>query len=452
MASSTTGEMNGKPVVVMIAFPAPGHSQGTIQMSEYLVKQGYKVYHIGGTAFKEQIERGGAEFIENDYDLNPGFQKVLGTVGPDALISAMKYLFWDIIPKAYELLKNTLEVARESHPSQDVVIWHECMAGGLLPFYYGLPLPRGYDKLPRVVNFQSSINTSRSDEVFPFGMGQPLASSDQERAACKAAWEGFDALLAPVNEHINGILKSLGATEEMTGNMFDRIMAIGDITVFPYSASLEFPRAKLNFNAKFVGTFAKPTKPAQTYPPWWAEIEANSSLPADSRKKIVFVSQGTAHLNYTDLLIPTLQVLSSQTNVITIAVLGMKGATLPNDFSVPANARVIDYFPYEAVLPYADAFVSNAGFGGFLHGVMSGVPMVVAGTEADKADVCQRAEYAGMAINLRTQQPTEESLREGITKILEEPKYRARAIELKEENTALNGLGSAEKCILGIVE
>lgn len=449
--ASSADDQDGKPIVIMIAFPASGHTQGTVQISEHLVSQGYKVYHIGGTDFKEQIQKGGANFIENDYDLQPGFQSIVGKAGPEVFHATLKHLFLDVTPKAYGLLKNTLEMVKERHPLQEVVIWHEAMAGGLLPFYYGAPLPKGYEKLPRVVNFQSSINTDRSDEVFPFGFGRPPVLNNEERAQCKEAWKAFFTFLSPVTDYANIIYKALGATQEMDDNLFCRVMNIGDVTIFPYSASLEFPRSDLRFNAQFIGTFPRPIKPAKTSPSWWPEIETNGALPANSpsKKKLIFVSQGTAHRDYSDLVIPTLTVLGGRTNLIVVVALGAKEARLPDGLIIPDNARVTDYFPYENVLQYADVFVSNAGFGGFLHGITSGVPMVVAGMDADKADVCQRAEHAGMAVNLNTQRPTKEAVGAAVDTVLAEPRYKSRAVELQEENEALQAFQTVEKIILG---
>lgn len=44
---------------------------------------------------------------------------------------------------------------------------------------------------------------------------------------------------------------------------------------------------------------------------------------------------------------------------------------------MPPNARVIDRLPYGAVLPFAGAFVSNAGYGAFGNAIMTGVPTVL---------------------------------------------------------------------------
>jgi UDP:flavonoid glycosyltransferase YjiC (YdhE family) len=70
--------------------------------------------------------------------------------------------------------------------------------------------------------------------------------------------------------------------------------------------------------------------------------------------------------------------LADREDIIVIGVLGVKGARL-DGVKVPPNTRVVDYLMYEAVLAYADVFITNGGYNGFMTGVMHGVPMVLAG-------------------------------------------------------------------------
>ena len=113
---------------------------------------------------------------------------------------------------------------------------------------------------------------------------------------------------------------------------------------------------------------------------------------------------------------------------------------------------VVDYLPYEALLPLTDVFVSNAGYGGFMQSVMNGVPMVLAGTAADKAEVCARAEWAGVAVNLRAQTPGEEAIRAAVETVLGNGRYKKRALEVKEENERLDALARFEGIIEELLE
>ena len=97
-----------------------------------------------------------------------------------------------------------------------------------------------------------------------------------------------------------------------------------------------------------------------------------------------------------------------------------------------------DYVVYRVILLYADVFVSTGGYGGFLQNVHS-VPMdlaragrklfscylymsVLSNTNhlggEDKPEVCMRGEWAGIAVNLKTNSPSILALQDGTNKLL----------------------------------
>jgi UDP:flavonoid glycosyltransferase YjiC (YdhE family) len=94
------------------------------------------------------------------------------------------------------------------------------------------------------------------------------------------------------------------------------------------------------------------------------------------------------------------------------------------------NAMVFSYLPWDEVLEHASVFVTNGGFGSVCRALGLGLPMVVAGKGEDKADVAMRVAHAGAGIDLRTDRPTPEALRDAIDAVLkEESSYRIRAKE-----------------------
>ena len=127
---------------------------------------------------------------------------------------------------------------------------------------------------------------------------------------------------------------------------------------------------------------------------------------------------------------------------------GVKDATLPADLELPANVRTVDFLPYDAALEYADVFVSNGGYGGMMHGVINAVPMVVAGITEDKVEVTARAEWAGFAVNLKTQTPEPEVISAAADKIFADKRYKTRAIRLMQENQDLDSLSIIEREIM----
>ncbi|KAH6621677.1 glycosyltransferase family 1 protein [Chaetomium sp. MPI-SDFR-AT-0129] len=443
-----------KPIVVATAFPAAGHAAGLTKISAYLVQNGYTVYFITGSELKPGIEKTGAQFIENPWD----WEKVHAARPADAdVMWDLRHLFADSTHDSHRVLKDTLERVRREYPDREVLLLHESLSCSLSPFAYGAPLPEGYTSFPKVINFHTSINITEDGSVPPFGPGIPYDPTPENLALWKQMAGGFKAVTGSVVTHWEGIHKTLGTTRPITGGLFDFIFDLGDVTVFAASPSLDYPMSNPSPRMRFIGGLPLQRPDAKfVYPTWWPTITANAALPAGSpdKKKVVFVTQGTAHLDYDDLLLPTIKTLGDRSDLIVVATLGVRGATLKTSDGapapIPANTLVIDYLAYDALLPYADVFVTNAGYGGFMHGIMNGVPMVLAGTVADKAEVSARAEWIGVGVNLRTQKATEEAIRAAVEKVLSEeegPKFKAKALELKKENEDLDALNTFEGII-----
>jgi UDP:flavonoid glycosyltransferase YjiC (YdhE family) len=94
---------------------------------------------------------------------------------------------------------------------------------------------------------------------------------------------------------------------------------------------------------------------------------------------------------------------------------------------LPDNVRVAQYLPFEWVLSKIDAFVTNGGYGSVNQALSFGVPIVTAGTVADRGDVGARVAWSGVGVNLATNAPTAQALRPAIRAVLDDPKFRAQA-------------------------
>jgi UDP:flavonoid glycosyltransferase YjiC (YdhE family) len=437
-----------KPILVAAAFGASGHLTGLLQVSEHLVTRGFQVYFITGAAFKQSVESIGATFIENPFN----WEEVLRTRAPKVHDETwiMKYIFGDATPHTHRALRETLERVRREHPDREVVILHEGFAGGLGPFVYGAPLPEGYASLPKAITFHTSVYATEDSSIPPFGPGFRYDPTPENLALWQSTREAMKPAFDDVVAHYNALYQSLGATRAITDGFWDFKLALGDVTVLATSPSLEYPIRNKPTRLRLIGGLPlKPVSPDFAYPTWWPTITSNAALPAGDpdKKKIIFVTQGTIHRDYSELILPTIKVHANRTDVIVVATLGARGAELPDKPQLPPNALVVDYLPYNALLPYADVFVTNAGYGGFMHGAMNGVPMVLAGTLADKGEVCARAEYARIGINLQSQKPGEDALAQAVDRMLRDETYKARAMELKKENEEMDSLGTFEGII-----
>ena len=85
------------------------------------------------------------------------------------------------------------------------------------------------------------------------------------------------------------------------------------------------------------------------------------------------------------------------------------------------------------MLPKVDAFVTNGGYGSVNQAMSFGIPLVTAGLTEDKADVNARVAWSGVGIDLATNEPTPQALREAIRTVLDKPNYRLRRSLMADE-------------------
>ncbi len=140
------------------------------------------------------------------------------------------------------------------------------------------------------------------------------------------------------------------------------------------------------------------------------------------------------------LIGPTLRALASRRDLLVIASTG-GGAMPTRNGRVPANAHVTDYLPYPLLLPHADVMIINGGYGGVQHALRHGVPVIVAGETADKAEVAARVQHTGAGIDLGTARPTSVAISAAVNRILTTGHHRVAAQLIRNDlanSTALD--------------
>jgi len=153
---------------------------------------------------------------------------------------------------------------------------------------------------------------------------------------------------------------------------------------------------------------------------------------------VVLVTQGTvANHNFNLLVAPTLAALANESDVLVVATAGGR----PVDAiagTVPSNARVASYLPFEWLLPRVNVLVTNGGYGSVNQAMSFGIPLVTAWMTEDKADVNARVAWSGVGINLETNEPTQQALRDAVRTVLDRPAYRLRALKMAEQFASID--------------
>lgn len=412
--------------VLIVSTPATGHLNPLLAVGHSLIEERHEVAFLSGSVLRQRIEAIGAKFFVFPAGADLDFLQFDSIVpelkniapGPEWLSVALRRLFVDTMPAQHAGIQRALRDF-----AADVIVGDDMMFG-VLPMLLG---PRS--KRPPVVLCGTSILHCRRDDGAPHFLGLPPAASQPQRDEYASIAREYDRIVYdPVALRLNDILKDFGAGP-LSMILFDSVAEFADAYMQLTVPSFEFPRDVLPSAVQFVGT--PPIIPNQVAPPSWARD-------LDGSRKVALVTQGTvANHDFGLLVAPTLAALADEPDLLVVATTGGRPVdAIPG--AIPDNARVASYLPFEWILPKTDVFVTNGGYGSVNQAMSFGIPIVSAGLTEDKADVNARIAWSGVGIDLATNNPTPQALREAVRNVLDKTSYRARASAMADEFAKLD--------------
>jgi MGT family glycosyltransferase len=411
--------------ILITSTPTTGHLNPLLAVGRILIAEGHEVAFLSGSALRSRIEDIGAKFHAfpegADFDLRD-FASVAPELksiqpGPDWLRVVMERIFVDTVPAQHKGLQQVLQ----DFPA-DIIIGDDTIFG-VLPMLLG-PV----SKRPPIVLCGTSFLHWHREDGAPHFVGLPPAITKQQRDHYATIYREHDRLIyQPVADRLNRILKTMGVGP-LSRTLFDSVVDLADAYLQLTVPSFEFPR-DIPSSVHFVGT--PPMIPNQAPLPSWAHE-------LDGSRKVVLVTQGTlANHNFGLLIGPTLAALADEPDLLVVATAGGRPIdAIPGP--IPANARLASYLPFEWILPKVDVFVTNGGYGSVNQAMSFGIPLVAAGLTEDKADVNARVAWSGVGINLASNEPTPQALREAVRAVLDRPHYRRRAASMAAEFGAID--------------
>ncbi|KAI9732059.1 MAG: hypothetical protein M1818_007654 [Claussenomyces sp. TS43310] len=419
-----------KPFVLICVTPLYGHVMPIRNIAANLVARGYEVTFLSASSRQQLIEEAGATFcpLEGTADYTEADAPRLWAEreklppGPEQLAWDFKEVFIGPVADQYRSVQRGLESLKAKDPERAIIVIAESMFLGTIPLKLQAPglKPTAVIGLGIIPLILSSIDCA------PAGPGLPPDASPEGRAKNAEMTKLIQEVVMAEPQAV--FQRSLAAVGAKKSERFflDGGYIYADRFLQMSLSEVEYPRSDLPSSIRFAGGLPKSKSTFQTRPSWWPEIAVNAA-----KKKIVAVCQGTLAMNYSDLVIPTMQGFKDDPNILVVAVLGVKGGILPPEIEVPSNSRVADYIPFDDLLAHADVFVTNGGYGGFQHALSQGVPLVIGGSTEDKPEVAMRAAWAGVGVNLQTGTPSKDMVQEAVSKVLAEPHYKAKARELE---------------------
>jgi len=424
--------------ILFASTPATGHLNPLLAIARILLAEGHEITFLTGTAFRARIESCGSQFFPlppaADFDPQDIFSLVpeLKSIppGPEWLRIVSERIFVEAIPAQYQGLRQALDKF-----AADAIVGDD-MFFGVLPMLLG---PRA--KRPPIILCGTSILHLAREDGAPNFLGLPPATNTELRAECATIAQQYDgAVDQPVLRRLNQTLEAMGVGP-ISLPLFHSVVELADAYLQLSVPSFEFPR-QTPPTVHFVGT--PPIIPGQVpLPPWAHEL--------DGSRKVVLVTQGTvANHNFNLLVAPTLAALANEPDVLVVATAGGRPVdAIPG--TVPSNARVASYLPFEWLLPRVNVLVTNGGYGSVNQAMSFGIPLVTAGMTEDKADVNARVAWSGVGINLATNEPTQEALREAVRTVLDRPAYRMRASQIAAEFAGIDTRSKILSIISGLV-
>lgn len=418
--------------ILIASTPIPGHLNPLLAVANILMKHSHEVVVQTGVSLRPMVEAAGMAFVpllpeagsdHSQYEAEfPERQEK--TPGLERVGFDIEHLFARRLPAQAA----GLEAALRDFPADMILV--DSTFFGTLPMLLG-----AREKRPSIVHLGITVLNLGSGRNLP---PRPGASLEEQHAE-REKRELF--LLKPVQSAFNAVLADIGCGPLPCPAM-EAMSNLPDLYLHPGVQSFEYPEQSPSSSpVEYIGPL--PLPPGQTsLPDWWHEL--------DPTKRLVLVTQGTiANHDFGQLIGPTLTGLAREEDLIVLVTTGGKPAdSIPVE--IPANARVANFLPYELIMPKLDLLITNGGYGTVNMALEHGIPIISAGLTEDKEEVSAHVQWAGVGIDLRTNQATPQAVHAAARKVLDSPQYRERANELAQEfashNTEMELLTKIEEC------
>ena len=402
-------------------FPVTGHVNPGLPIARELVARGHDVRWYSTPRFKQAIESIGARYVPT-YRAMPLDEERFETLFPHRpKKGGIRQLRWDVKNIFVDFLPGALRDICEELEKEpaDVIVGDSASA-------VCEAIHTRYDIAWAVYGI--SVLTISSRDTAPFGLALPPSSTPLGRLRNRMLYWLVDRVIfGEANEHNARIRRRLNLPP-LGKSVFD--FARGANLYLQGSVpSFEYPRTDMPENVHFIGATIPDPPRNWTPPSWWRDLE---------RRPVVLVTQGTINNDYDQLIRPAIRALANE-NVLVVVTTGSKPPEAVG-IDLPENVRVERFIPYAHLMPKVDALVTNGGYGSIQIALAHGVPVVAIGKTEEKPEIANRVEWSGVGIGLKELIPTEEQIRQSVSRVLTDVTYRARANAIRYE---MNGIDAA---------
>ncbi|HTI08180.1 MAG TPA: nucleotide disphospho-sugar-binding domain-containing protein [Puia sp.] len=404
--------------ILFANFPADGHFNPLTGLAIHLEKIGYEVRWYTSKIFTEKLKKLQIHHYPFKKALDPedgDFDKALpGRTEKKSQIAKLKFdIIHAFILRGPEYFEDIQEIYQE-YPFDLLVA--DCA-------FTGISFVTELMKIP-VVSIGVFPLSEKSRDLPPNGLGLTPSGSFAGKIRQRLLHRLCEGLIfRGPDKVLHRQYDTYGIPHNREG-VFDMLIRKSDLLLQSGSPGFEYYRSDLGENIRFIGPLFPYTKPERSTP--WFDPRVRQY------KKILLVTQGTVEKDTNKIIVPTLEAFRDS-NTLVIATTGGNGTEKLRKLYPQSNFIIEDFIPFADVMPYANAYITNGGYGGVMLGIKHQLPLVVAGKHEGKNEICARVGYFNLGINLRTEKPLPRQICAAVNKVMTDPLYRHQVKGLARE-------------------
>lgn len=416
MISSTGRSLSKK--ILFACVPGDGHFNPLTGIAVHLKSLGYDVRWYSSVSYEKKLQKLQIPFYP--------FKKALDVTG-----ATVDEIFPErvLINKEIEKLNFDLQhffILRSTEYFADIREIHETFPFDLMIsdcMFTAMPFVKEVMKIPVIsIGVLPLFETSR--DLAPAGLA--LTPANTALGCIRQSLLRFISdqfLFKASNQMFRTILQAHGVdTKGING--FDILVKKATFLLQSGTPGFEYQRSDLGKNIRFIGSLLPHTTEGKTKP--WFDTRL---LKYD---EVILVTQGTVERNPEKIIVPVLEAYKNSKTLVVATTGGSQTQQLKDRYP-QENIIIEDFIPFGDIMPYADVYVTNGGYGGVMLGIENQLPLVVAGVHEGKNEINARIGYFNLGVNLKTETPTPSHIKKAIDEVLKNERYKDNVIRLANE-------------------
>jgi zeaxanthin glucosyltransferase len=406
----------------ILSFSSPGHYYPLTALGRRLMSRGHEVVYFQVADLEKPIRAAGLKFRQigqEDFPigaLRARDEEVCKLSG----LAALRAGFRGIERKARMLFRDAPAAIRDEGIDSLIVDEVE-MAGGTVAEHLGLPFVSAAAALP--IDTDPSVPPVTSPWSHRFGRWARF----RNRMGNMAMEWVFSGLLRTINRQRREW--RLRPARNLN-SLFSRLALVSQLP-----AALELLGRQIH-RAHYTGPWTDPEARVPVDFPWHR---------LDPERPLVYVSMGTLQNGVLETFRMIAEACRGMKLQLVISLGGGQDPALLQN--LPGDPIVVGYAPQLDLIQRSILTISHGGLNTTLESLACGVPMVVLPIAYDQPGVGARVEWSGVGRSIPIGRLTVKRLEDAVHNVLSNPIFRDRAIRLKENIQAADGLNLAADVI-----